>query len=416
MKSMRNLLALACTAVVIAACGHGPATAAGGDYKLFEATTEHSQIAVIDSRTHAIERTLPLGTPSPDWRHLYSVVSDTLVDTDPATGAARHTLKLPGYYQLPPATLSGLPGGLSQNGRWLALEAFDDSTATPTGSHIVVVDTTYAATIRRIDLNGYFTFDAISNDGQRLYLIEYTSQATYRVRMYDLPIGQLDPNVVFDKSDGSLAMTGLRLSGIPSSDGHWLYSMYIREGASPFIHALSLDGTIAFCLDLPGLGYSSDMNAFHWSIAMAADGSKLYATNAASGTASELNTGADAMPAVARSVQIDSGKAVAGLFAQDVQAKEFGANAAVLTPDGKTLVTAASSGIVWIDTSGLRAGTRLLNDWTVWSLALSPDGSVLWVLRDSGEIAEISMRSGQVAATFNPGAGYPLALMRVEAP
>ncbi len=413
---MRSLLALTCAAIMLVACGRAPSTEAGGGYKLFEATSRHSQIIVIDSRTHSIERTLPLGTASPDWRHLYSVLSDTLVDTDPATGATSQTLKLPGYYELPEATLSGLPGGLSQNGSWLVLESSRAASAVATTSHLVIIDTTYARPVRRIDLDGVFSFDAISNDGQRMYLIEHVSSAIYRVRMYDVAIGQMDPTVVFDKSDGSEAMTGVRLSGIPSSDGHWLFSMYVREGASPFIHALSLDGPLAFCIDLPGSGYSTDSNAFHWSIAMAAGGAKLYAANAANGIASELNTGAGGMPSVARSVQIAPGStATSGRFAQDVQAKEFGANAAVITADGKTMVAAANSGIVWIDTSGLHSSTRLLGNWSVWSLALSPDGNVLWALGDSGRIAEISMRSRQVAATFDPGAGYPLSLMRVEA-
>ena len=114
-------------------------------------------------------------------------------------------------------------------------------------------------------------------------------------------------------------------------------------------------------------------------------------------------------------MHIDSGKTVASIFAQDVQAKEFGANAAVVSVDGKTLVTSGSSGIVWIDTAGLRATTHTLDNWTVWSLALSPDGKVLYVLSDSGLIAEVSMDSRQVVATFNPHAGNPMDLMRVAA-
>jgi hypothetical protein len=69
---------------------------------------------------------------------------------------------------------------------------------------------------------------------------------------------------------------------------------------------------------------------------------------------------------------------------------------------------------VWIDTKGLHAGTRLLTDWTVTSLAMSPDGKVLWALSDAGRIAEIDMPSRRVAATFDAEA-YPISLMRVEA-
>jgi hypothetical protein len=411
---MRSVVLAFCGLLVVAACGQAAGNAASGDYRLYEATSQSSQIAVIDSRTHAILRFLPLGTPSPDWKHLYSVKLDTLADLDPETGTTLHTLRLQGDYQLPPATLNGMPGGLSQDGRWLTLESLDPTTAVPSTTRLLLIDTSYASPPRRIDLDGFFSFDAVSNDGMRVYLVEYVSPAAYHVRMYDVSAGRLDPNIIFDKSDGSEAMTGLRLAGVPSPDGHWLYSMYVREGMSPFVHALSLDGPVAFCIDLPGAGYSSDANAFHWSIAMPATGAHLFATNAATGVASELNISSDAMPALARSVSIGSGDSVAGGLAQAVQAKELGANASVITPDGKILVTAGSSGIVWIETEGLHAGTRLLNDWTVTSLALSPDGKVLWALNDAGRIAEIQMASRQVAATFGAEA-YPLALMRVEA-
>lgn len=415
---MRSVLSVVCAMVLVAACGRGPgATQASGDYRLYEAVSDRSQIAVIDSRSHAVERTLPLGTPSSDWKHLYSLKGDTVVDTDPETGSVLHSVRLPGYYRMPFATASGIPGGLSQDGRWLVAESFDQASGSiPTASHFAVVNTAFNSPARQVDLPGYFDFDTISNDGGRLYLIEYVSGSDYRVRIYDVGGQQLDPQVVVDKADPKESMTGVRLSGIPSQDGAYLYSIYVRQNDNPFIHALTLQGSpIAFCIDLPGSGYQSSENAFQWSLAMSPDGSRLYAANAATGAVSELNIGADASPELARTVQIDSGRSVAGLFAQDVQAKVFGANGAVISPDGKTLVTLASTGIVWVDTSNLRAGTRALTNWTVWSLALSPDGKLLYALSDSGKIAEISMGSGKVNATFDPGAGNPMALMRVAA-
>ena len=414
-KRMRTLLSVACAVVVVAACGQVPGgPIASGDYKLYEAVSESSQVAVIDSQTHAIERWLPLGTPSSDWKHLYSVAGTDLADIDPETGAANRSLRLPGKYQLPPSTLSGLPGGLSQNDRWIVLQSFDSAPGQqPTGSHFVVVDTSFRSTPVRIDTKGYFAFDAISNDGGRLYLIEYVYANNYRVRIYDVGAG-LDPQVVVDKTDPKDSMTGVRLSGIPSLDGGYLYSIYVRQTDAPFIHALTLDGSpIAFCIDLPGSGYQSSDSGFNWAIAMTRDGTRLYAANAAMGVVSEVDLGSSL--SVTRSVHIDSGNYAAGTLVQDVSAKELGPSTAVVAPDGKTLVTAAGSGIVWIDTESLRAKGRSLTNWTVWSLALSPDGKVLYALGDSGKIAEIPMDTRSVGATFDPGAGNPLAIMRVEA-
>src|SRR5579864_3620772 len=113
---------LASLVILLAGCGQavggGPP---GADFKLYEAaaTTGSQSIAVVDSRSHAIERSLPFGTPSGDWTHLYSVKGSDLIDTDPRSGARLHTIQLPAEYQLPVTTVGGMPGGLSQNGRWL---------------------------------------------------------------------------------------------------------------------------------------------------------------------------------------------------------------------------------------------------------------------------------------------------------
>jgi hypothetical protein len=326
-------------------------------------------------------------------------------------------MTLPGNYELPRVTLSGMPGGLSQNGAWIVVDSFNQAAnQPPTTSHFLVVNTSFNATPKRIDLQGHFEFDAISNDGARVYLIEYGSAGLYRVRLYQMNVQQLDPQVVIDKSNPSESMSGLKLAGIPSQNGDFLYSIYARPNDLPFIHQLNLTGPFASCIDLPGKGYESDFNALHWSIAMTADGTRLFAANASLGFVSEVITGgAPITGVVSRSVNIDSGRSAANILVRDVQAKELGANAAVISADGKTLVTAGSSGVVFIDTRGLRATSRALTDKTVWSLALSPDGHILYALDVNGWFTEVSMDSRKVGATFNPSAGSPLELMRVAA-
>ena len=412
---------MVCLAILVTACGRVPGgSTASGDFKLYEAVSDRSQVAVIDSRSHNIERWLELGTPTRDWKRLYSVAGTSLNAVDPQTGTAIASLQLPGYYHLPSVTLGGMPGGLSQNGAYIVVESFEETpNGPPSASHFLVIDTSLNAAPEKVDLEGYFAFDAISNDGSRLYLIEYISSTNYHVRYYEVGARQMYPDVIVDKSNPTESMNGLKLSGVPSTDGGYLYSVYARESGTPFIHALDLSGSpIAFCIDLPGSGFSSgnDATALHWSLAMSPDGSHLYAANAPLGVVSDINSDTNnSIPAVARSVHIDSGKKVAGIFAQDVQAKEFGANAALVSLDGKTLVTSGTSGIVWIDTASLRVSTHALDNWTVWSLSLSPDGKTLYVLSDSGVIAEVSMASRQVTATFNPHSGNPMDLMRVGA-
>jgi YVTN family beta-propeller protein len=298
----------------------------------------------------------------------------------------------------------------------LVVEAFDMTGNIPSATHFLVIDTAYAVSPRPVDLNGNFNFDAISNDGQRLYLIEFVSSTSYRVRMFDVLQGLMDPTIVFDKSDGSQAMAGLRLGGVASPDGSMLYSVYARQDKSPFVHALMLGAPIAFCIDLPGSGYGTGVDAFRWSLALSPDGTRLYAANAATGTVSVINTSANNFPpAVLRTVRVDTGAPASSALVQDVQAKEFGANGAVLSADGQTLVTIGTKGIDWIDTTTLTLRSRALPDWTVWSLALSADGTTLYALSDSGKVAELSMNGPSLLATFDPRAGQPLALIRVEA-
>jgi hypothetical protein len=403
---MRTVGALVCLGILVAACGTmpgGPRVAGG--YKLYEAVTSHNAqlVSVIDSRSQSAERRLPLGVASSDWKHLYSIVGSSLVDTDPQTGTTQNAILLPGSYQLPSATITGVPGGTSPDGRWVVVESFEGpANGVPTATHMLMIDTAASKVMHRVNLNGYFHFDAVSNDGLRLYLIQYLNGKEYYVRLYDVSAGALDANIVVDKSDGNQAMAGIRLSGLASPDGHWLFSMYVRENESPFIHALSLDGPFAFCLDLPGNGYATSEAEMHWSLAMNRAGSLLYAVNGATGVVAEIDISAQYNPQVKRTAKIPGGRSA-----------KAGSNAAVLSPDGKTLVTAGATGIEWIDTASLAARMSALGDWHVWSLGLSPDGSMIYAVGDNGHIAEVAMASGGVVHTFDPAEGQPMALMRV---
>ena len=400
--------------MMVAACGHVPGEQVSpGGYKLYEAASTGSmqQLSVIDSRSQTVERNMPLGTPSPNWTHLYSVGGDLLSDLDPQTGAVLHQMRLPGNYKLPLATMSGVPGGLSPNGHWLVLESFDRTSGiVPSASHFVVVDTTYAGKPQMFDLNGYYQFDAINDGGGRVYLIQYLSNSQYYVRFYNVPARTLDPQIVFDKSDGSSAMAGTRISGVQSHDDQYLYSLYVRSDGSAFIHALSLENPIAFCVDLPGTASSPD--GFHWSLALNAAGTHLYATNGATGIVTDLGVDGG-VPGAPRTAKLSNTQSASVPGIKDVAAKEFGGNAAAVSPDGKTLVMAGKTGVVWIDTATLNPKDRQLPSWNVWSLAMSPDGTTVYAINDGGMIAELPMNGAHQATTFGGATGQPLDLIRV---
>jgi hypothetical protein len=415
---MRALFLSALAGLLVAGCGtveKGPYMAKG-QYQVYEATyVQNSQhLAVIDSDSLKTVRTLPIGAPSPDWKHLYSVASNTLLDSNPATGDTLHPLALARPYHLPLVTISGVPGGLSHNGRWLVLEAIDTAgNNPPKASHFLVVDTSYKSAPVAIDLTGWFAFDGVSDDGRFVYLLEYLSNSNYRVRMYIVGEHLLNPAVIVDKSEPQASMSGVRVASV-SPDGQWQYTVYAREHNGAFIHALPLNGApYAICIDLPGAGFATDAGAFRWSLAVNPRGTVLYAVNGAIGNVTEINIGGNSSPKITRSAHIDSTTTAAHTLIQDVEAKEMGGNAAVLSLDEKTLVTAGTAGVLWLDTADLHVRMRALEEWHVWSLGLSPDGKALYALSDAGMLGQLSMATGSLGVKGDPGAGYPMDIMRV---
>jgi hypothetical protein len=285
----------------------------------------------------------------------------------------------------------------------LVLQTFDQAMAQmPIKSHFIVFDTAFAQPPRAIDLGGYFQFDAISNDGERLFLIQYINGTDYHVRVYDMGAGALNPNFVVDKEEGGDAMAGLKLSGVASHDGQWLFSVYARPDKGAFIHALHMDGGFALCLDLPdtGKGFAvGDNSSLDWSLALSPDGATLYASNPAMGVVTVISA---VSPSQGRTFHVS-------------EPSHGWPAGAVVSADNRTLLVPGASGVVWLDTSTLTQKRHALDSWTVRSLALSPDGATLYAVNDVGAVAELSMHDGSVTTTFDPNIAHPIALMWVEA-
>lgn len=398
MKLRLVVVVVVAALLFVTACG-GQATQVSqrSGYRLYEAAAQQNNggmVALIDTRSRAASMHLPLGTPSPEWRHYYTVSGGSLLDIDPETGITQARVTLPGDYHLPAATSTGVPGGLSPNGAWLVLQRFDSA------SHLLVFDTTFALQPRRIDLPGRFQFDAISNDGERVYLIQQIGGGDYHVRLYYMSSASLDPNFIVDKNEGGEAMSGLRLSGVPAHDGSMLFSVYARAHKGAFIHALSLDGPYALCLDLPGTGYEDgNAQSLDWSLALSPDGNHLYAAN----------------PAIGVVVVFTVADLSAGRVFHVAEPSHAVPAGAVVSADNRTLAIAGPTGVVWLDTGALQPLAQALPGWTVRSLALSPDGSTLYAVNDAGTLAQLSMADHKLTSTFDPNIAHPIALMRVEA-
>jgi hypothetical protein len=160
---------------------------------------------------------------------------------------------LQGAWGIPLVSFDGTTGGLSRNGRKLILA--DVNTANPQAKRtsLLVVGTKRFRVLQAVRLRGSFSFDALSPDARRLYLVEHLSAnedpTHYRVRVYDLQAGRLSPTVISDKTSWDTDMQGMPISRL--SHAGWAYTLYGGPGPRPFIHALDTRRAAAVCIFLP---------------------------------------------------------------------------------------------------------------------------------------------------------------------
>ncbi len=346
---------------------------------------------------------VPFGTPAPGWSTLYTVVDgpsgSTLRALDLKSGAVLHEARLDAKYELPARGYAGKPGGLSEDGRWLVLRHRESGRST-----FLVLGTDFTGSPRRADLDGDFEFDAVTNDGRRLYLVEYTSadHLLYQVRQYHVDAGYLDPRIVVDKTSGALAMSGVRLTSVASPGGQFVYSLYVNGRRGPFIHALDTGAGFATCVFLPR-ATSSPGQEQRWAEVISPDGRMLYAVNGSLGLITQVDI-SGGFAKIART----------GTFATIRAATRPAVADAWLTPEGRTLFTTADRGVLAIDTGTLTASARFLTDSTVDELALSPDGGWLFAIDSAlGKVYELNASTGGLSRQIT-GLAMPAHIVGVQ--
>jgi hypothetical protein len=159
---------------------------------------------------------------------------------------------LRGSFTIPAVAYDGSASGLSADGRTLVLIA-PRSSFPRARTALTVLDAPRLRTRRVIRLRGDFSFDALSPDGARLYLIQYVAPkdpTRYLVREYDLRSGRLLPHPVVDPTEPDEDMRGSPITRAPSPDGRWAYTLYDGAGGTPFVHALDTAAGAARCIDL----------------------------------------------------------------------------------------------------------------------------------------------------------------------
>src|SRR5579859_2567365 len=147
--------------VLLAACSGAsptsPATSPGTDYRAYVTTGDAVQLLRAGS-TRAAK--LPPGTLSPDGSLLFQTYGADVRAFDAVTGSLVEELKLADDYQQ--------VAGFSPSGRYVALAGGSGDM-----SWFAVVPNGLRGPARTAMLMGSFSFDALSEDGSRLYLVEH---------------------------------------------------------------------------------------------------------------------------------------------------------------------------------------------------------------------------------------------------
>jgi hypothetical protein len=414
----RRLIALLLVSfAALTACGRVSAThSAVAGYRIFleEGFNGGSErITVRDSSTGALERQLPLGTPAPDWSRYYTVSSlagsARLTALDPASGRTIVQIAIPTGFALPSLGYQGPTAGLSPNGQWLALTDNGRATTGKLVTTFLVGPSSLSSSFKTVHLAGDFSFDALSDSGQNLYLIQRMGDPNhYQVRMLDVATGTLVEQPVVDKREAAEPMNGIRGDSVADSQGQYVFTVYARE-AGPFIHALPLDQPFAWCIDLPAANASNLEEQFHWSLALSRSGSMLYAVNGSTGRIAAISP--SSLPSVGRTAQLalnPSHSPLAG-FVTEADAKGARIGGAALSADGRTLFALGNTGIVAIDTASLKIRLRILEGESVDSIRLSTDGQWLYAAgAATSKVWQVNPStgaiSGEVAGTTNPWA------------
>jgi len=160
----------------------------------------------------------------------------------------------PGTWTIPAVAYDGSASGLSADRRTLVL--IEPRTSFPRAqTRLLVLDAHNLSSAGVVLLKGDYSFDAVSPNGSRIFLIHYLSvvdPTRYEVRAYDVAARKLIAKPIVDPRDAAEKMRGNPLSRVMSPDGRFAYTLYDGNG-HPFVHALDTAASTARCIDLVGL-------------------------------------------------------------------------------------------------------------------------------------------------------------------
>ncbi|HVR88942.1 MAG TPA: hypothetical protein VHG53_05280 [Candidatus Limnocylindria bacterium] len=393
----RSIVLVTVIALTATACGStaapAPAPVASARHDVLY-LDRSGPTAIVDADSGAERAFLPAGVAMADWSRYWAVQpggdSTTIGAIDSGTGTAAESFTVNGRFALPTA-YGAAPSGLSANGKWLVLAAAHPNVPAAT-SRFAVVDLIAGRLSRTVTATGDFSFDAISDDGRNVYLVEHLGPPTqYRVRVADPGGSGLSETPIVDVKVASPSMNGAYHSSVTDPSGQWQFGLYFNPTKGPFIHALNTTQLYAQCvLDLPdaGAGVRS-----MWSMALAPGGGHLYVVNGAAGVVADVGPTSLKVERANLHLLLATG-ATATTARTPV-------HAVALSADGSRLYVLGETGILVIQTADLSLKARYLQDAPLRSIALSPDGQRLYALGEDGMVSRLEASTGRPMATMS---------------
>ena len=358
--------------------------------------------------------TLPAGLTSMDHRLLIATQTHagqtTISMMDTRSGATLRTLTLAGNYSTAGQEFNNAV--VSYDGHWLALRRLD-TPASPTT--IALVDTQAGKLSKTIHLNGHFDLDAISSDGNGLYLLQRLTNGAgrYYVQLYTVSENELYQGPIVDKSElNDPNMTGTAVARQVASYGAETYTLYVDTYHNiAFVHILPLDPGFPFarCITLP-VGKSPDL-LHYYTLTLSSDGRTLYAANGALGVVSEiaLDPGPDNIYSDQVVATDHFNPNVTGVTSADTS--RMLRNGAALSSDQSTLYFAGLHGIWSVNTDALYGGHAIFHQVLVkqsfTGIALSADGKTLYAVDPTSGITAFDVASQRAQQALQVPARAP---------
>jgi hypothetical protein len=388
---MQRIAALLAVLALVGACGslkeETSRAAAQPAHELVYLATA-TGMSVVDATTDTLVASLPAGTLLPDRSRYWTVETGdrtTVRGLDPATGAEQVKFSLDGRWSVP-TSYGPAPSGISGNGKWMVLVAPPVAIiGSGPFNRFAMVDLVNQKLDRTVSANGDVGFDAVSDDGRNLYLIEHLVPAPkYAVRVASYGGTGFASTLGDIKTAEPEVMNGLYHASVPV--GEWFLSLYTNPNRGPFIHALNTTQLYAQCiLNIPDVPVALRPG---WSMLLDRKHPRLYAVNGAAGVVSEIDTAA---LKVLRS-KIDLAPVAATLPGAPN-------HPAALSSDATRIYAATEHGLLVILTGDLSVRTRYLQDRVIDSVAVSEDGHRLYVA-SGGAITKVEAATGKPLGTL----------------